>query len=93
MTAGAAEAPLVLFKTIDARSWEPPEPMVRTLELLDELPRGKKIAVLLRYEPRPLFGILRANRFRYRSKFVESGYFEVTIWHAADAPASRARPD
>lgn len=90
MNAGAAAKPLELFETIDARGWEPPQPMVRALETLDRLPRGNKIMMLLHCEPRPLFKILANNAFHYRCRFVPEGYFEVTIWHAADTAASSA---
>lgn len=93
MTAGAAPAQLELFQTIDARGWEPPEPMVRVLEALDGLPSGGKIVMLLFCQPRPLFRILKHNGFDYDCRLVPEGYFEVTIWRAAPAAASRAHPD
>ena len=77
------------FQTIDARGWEPPEPMVRVLEALGALPRGRKIVMLLHREPRPLFRILKISGFDCRSRLVPEGHFEVTIWHASDAPAPR----
>ena len=86
-------SPLEIFETIDARGWEPPEPMVRVLEALDRLPRGKKIVMLLHCEPRPLFKILTHNGFHYRCRFVPEGYFEVIIWHAADTGAASASLD
>lgn len=76
-----------------ARSWEPPEPLERVLEALDRLPRALKIVMLLHYEPRPLFKILTNNDFHYRCGFVPEGYFEVTIWHAADTLTSSADLD
>ena len=83
---------LELFQTIDARGWDPPEPMVRVLEALDALPRRSKIVVLLDREPRPLFRILKFQGFDYRSGPVPAGHFEVTIWRAADASAPRGSP-
>jgi len=81
--------PLEVFLTLDARGWEPPEPMVRMLEALDTLPSGRKIVMLLNLEPRPLFRILKWNGFDCRSRLVPEGHFEVTVWRAADATASR----
>ena len=85
---GKREPPEV-HTTLDARGWEPPEPMVRVLKALDDLPRGSKIVVLLDCEPRPLFRILKISGFDCRSRLVPEGHFEVTIWHASDAPAPR----
>lgn len=82
--------PLELFQTIDARKWNPPEPMVRVLEALERLPRAHKLVMLLRHEPRPLFGIFKANGYDYRCKFLPEGHFEVTVWHAADTLAASA---
>jgi len=81
--------PLEVFLTLDARGWEPPEPMVRVLAALDGLPRGSKIVVLLNCEPRPLFRILKIQGFSYRCGPVPEGHFEVTVWRTADIPAPR----
>jgi len=81
---------LELFETIDARGWQPPQPMVRVLDTLDRLPRAGKIVMLLHCEPRPLFKVLTNNGFHYRCRFIPEGYFEITIWHAADTEAPSA---
>lgn len=93
MNASATGNPLELFETIDARGWEPPKPMERVLDTVDRLPRGKKIVMLLHCEPRPLFQILANNGFHHRCRFVPEGYFEITIWHAADTLAASADLD
>lgn len=79
-----------VFETIDARGWQPPEPMVKALDTLERLPRGQRIVMLLHCEPRPLFRILKNNGFDYRCRFIPEGHFEVTIWHAADTLAASA---
>jgi uncharacterized protein (DUF2249 family) len=88
VTGAGSREPPELFRTLDTRGWEPPEPLVRVLEALDALPRGNKIVVLLDLEPRPLFRILKMQRFDYRSVPLPAGHFEVSIWRAADASAS-----
>ena len=88
MTAGKVGNLLKVFETIDARGWEPPQPMMRVVETLDRLPRGRKIVMLLHCEPRPLFRLLTNNGFHYRCRYLPEGHFEVTIWHAADTLAS-----
>lgn len=47
-------------------------------------------SMLLHCEPRPLFKILANSGFHHRCRFVPEGYFEVTIWHAADTLAASA---
>lgn len=81
---------LELFRAIDAREWDPPQPLERMLETVESLPRGMKVVMLAPCEPRPLFRTLRASGFDYRCKFMPQGYFEVTVWHAADTPAASA---
>jgi uncharacterized protein (DUF2249 family) len=66
---------------VDARGLEPPEPMVRVLNALDELPRGERLLMLIHIEPRPLFRVLEQNLFAYRCELKPEGHFEVTIWH------------
>lgn len=87
--AGKRELP-ELFRTLDARGWEPPEPLVRVLEALDALPPGRRILVLLDREPRPLFRILKFQGYAWRSDAVPAGHFEVSIWRAASASGSAA---
>jgi tRNA 2-thiouridine synthesizing protein A len=93
LSTGAPGKILELFETLDARGWEAPEPMMRVLELLERLPRGKKIVMLLHREPRPLFRILGNNGYHYRCRFVPDGYFEIVIWHAADTGVASASLD
>ena len=90
MTGSGTREPSEVFLKLDARGWEPPEPMVRVLEALDALPRGSKIVMLLDCEPRPLFRILKMQGYEYRCGPVPDGYFEVAIWRAADVSAAPA---
>jgi uncharacterized protein (DUF2249 family) len=89
--AGAREPPDA-FRTLDARGWEPPEPLVRVLEALDALPRGARLVVLLDLEPRPLFRILKLQGYDYRCGPHPDGHFEVAIWRAAGTSAPPDRP-
>ena len=93
MTAEKVGNLLEIFETIDARGWEPPQPMMRVVEMLDRLPRGQKIVMLLHCEPRPLFRLLANNGFHYRCRYIPEGHFEITIWHAADTLASSGNLD
>ena len=50
---------------VDARYMEPPEPFVRTMEMLDTLKPGEKMLLLLFREPHPLYKVLRQNGYTY----------------------------
>jgi len=79
---------LELHRTIDARDWEPPQQLLYIGEAVATLPRGMKIVMHVRREPRALFRMLKANGYDYRCRFEPAGHFEVTVWHAADTSAA-----
>lgn len=66
-------------QTLDVRWLEPPEPFERITEALDVLPAGGTLRVLIHREPAPLFRWLEREGFRYQSRYVEEGFFELTI--------------
>ncbi len=66
---------------LDARGLEPPEPMVRTMEALDQLAVGKKLLVLLPREPYPLYRALTVNGFSWQTTLRPDGTVEVLIQH------------
>ena len=66
---------------LDARGLEPPEPMVRTMEALDQLAVGKKLLVLLPREPYPLYRALTVNGFSWQTTLRPDGTMEVLIQH------------
>ncbi len=68
---------------IDVRNLEPPEPMVRTMEALDQLARSEKLLVLLPREPYPLYRALELNGFTWKSERRTDGTVEVLIQHQA----------
>lgn len=90
--AGSRELP-ELFRTLDARGWDPPEPLVRVLEALDALPSGRRILVLLDCEPRPLFRILKLQGYTWHCGPDPAGHFEVSVWRAAGASARAGKAD
>ena len=65
---------------VDARYMEPPEPFVRTMEMLDTLKPGEKMLLLLFREPHPLYKVLRQNGYAYEAELVSDGTFEILIW-------------
>jgi uncharacterized protein (DUF2249 family) len=66
---------------IDARDLEPPEPMVRTMEALDQLGEHERLLVLLPREPYPLYRALEINDFSWLTERRPDGTVEVLIQH------------
>jgi len=66
---------------VDARYLEPPEPFVRTMEMLDTLKPGEKMLLLLFREPHPLYKVLSQNGYSWESELQADGTFEILIWH------------
>jgi len=64
---------------LDARGLQPPEPLERVLDALDEVTPGKRLRMLVDREPLPLYRILERNGLRYRSTVRDDGSFEVAI--------------
>jgi uncharacterized protein (DUF2249 family) len=64
---------------VDARYLEPPEPFVRTMEMLDSLKPGERMLLLLFREPHPLYKVLRQNGYTYESEQSPDGTFEILI--------------
>lgn len=67
-------------QVIDARYMEPPDPFVKTMEVLDTLKPGEHMLLLLFREPHPLYRVLAENGHRYEANLVADGTFEITIW-------------
>ena len=67
-------------RIVDARYLEPPEPFVRTMEMLDTLQPGESMMLLLFREPHPLYRVLRQNGHDYETALQDDGTFEILIW-------------
>ncbi|MES2017617.1 MAG: DUF2249 domain-containing protein [Pseudomonadota bacterium] len=67
---------------LDARGLEPPEPLERVLDALEQLAVGERLCMLIEREPRPLYRILLNNGFAYKTESGPGLPYEVTIWHA-----------
>ena len=65
---------------VDARYLEPPEPFVRTMELLDTLAPGERMLLLLFREPHPLYRVLQKNGYSHETELLADGTFEILIW-------------
>ena len=66
---------------IDGRGLEPPEPLVRTLEALDQIGPAETLLVLLPHEPYPLYRALQLNGFSWQTTRRPDGPVEVLIQH------------
>lgn len=64
---------------LDARYLEPPEPFVKTMDMLATLPPGQSMLLLLFREPHPLYRVLQQDGYRYRSQLQDDGTFEILI--------------
>ena len=64
---------------LDARRLSPPEPFIRTLELLSGLKSGERLHVLLSREPYPLYQFLQENGILWESSALPNGEFEIII--------------
>ncbi|NWG31423.1 MAG: DUF2249 domain-containing protein [Rhodocyclaceae bacterium] len=76
MTAAVSPA-----RIIDGREMQPPEPLEKTLEALDGLPRGEELLLLLYCHPLPLFNILRNHGFVWQEDILDDGTHEIRIRH------------
>lgn len=65
---------------VDARFMEPPEPFVKTMEMLDTLKDGEKMLLLLYREPHPLYKVLKQNGHAYETELMPDGTYEILIW-------------
>lgn len=64
---------------VDARYMEPPEPFVATMEMLDTLPPGGQMHLLLFREPHPLYRVLSQNGHTWKTELQPDGTFDILI--------------
>lgn len=79
----SASPPTVItqpLKVLDCRGLEPPEPLERVLTAISQLGTDEQVLMLIDREPRPLYRILRDNRYGHKTDLNEQGWFEVLIW-------------
>lgn len=64
---------------IDGRELQPPEPLEKTLEAMEQLEEGEDILLLLYCQPHPLFNVLRNNGYAWTDDLLEDGTREIRI--------------
>lgn len=67
------------IQVLDARYFEPPEPFVQTMEMLDQLVLGESMRLLLFREPYPLYQVLKRNGHRWQATLLPDGTFDILI--------------
>lgn len=78
---------------LDVRGLEPPEPMVRTLEALERLPRGKTLLQINVRVPQFLIPRLLERGFSYEVREQSEELVRIFIRHASgDEPAAEESP-
>ena len=65
---------------LDVRGMEPPDPLYRVLETIDDFAIGDTLTLVIDCEPLPLFRILDRNGYAYRSEPGSESLRRVTIW-------------
>lgn len=73
---------------LDVRGLEPPEPMVRTLEALEELPRGGTLVQINARVPQFLLPRLEERGFTYDIREQDPDLVRVFITHRSESDAS-----
>jgi uncharacterized protein (DUF2249 family) len=67
---------------IDGRGMEPPEPLQRALQALDELAVGDDLLLLLYCQPHPLFAALKQRDCTWSEALRADGTREIRIQRA-----------
>jgi hypothetical protein len=68
-----------IWRLVDARWLEPPEPMERVLAALDTLRPAEGVRFLIHREPLPLYSVLKQMGFSHHTRMIEDGCYEISI--------------
>lgn len=69
---------------VDVHELQPPEPMHKILDALDQLIDGQYLKVIHRMQPFPLYDILLDNGFKYKVTDGSISAFDIYIWRSKD---------
>jgi len=72
---------------LDAVEMEPPEPLVRALEMVENLGKGDYLRMRHRLEPCLLYDNLKKRGFSFITCSGGDAAYEIFIWREADAEA------
>lgn len=68
-----------IFKTIDGRGLEPPEPFELTMDALESCDPSESVLLLLSREPFPLYRALERNGYSRETRHAIDGTVEILI--------------
>jgi hypothetical protein len=71
-----------LRRVIDGRDMQPPEPLEKTLEGIDQLGEDDELLLLVYCHPTPLFNILRNHGYVWQEDVLADGTHEIRIRRA-----------
>jgi len=75
---------------LDVSDLEPPEPLLRALAALEQLPEGHFLRMIHRMKPRLLYERLPELGFQADTRQGKDGRCEVYLWREGDAEAAQA---
>jgi hypothetical protein len=78
---------------LDAMDMEPPEPLVRTLELIENLDKGDYVRFRHQRDPFLLYDNLKQRNFSFITCTGSDVAVEVFIWREGDAEAQSVVQD
>ena len=73
-------------RVLDVSDLEPPEPLERILDALDQLGNGDWLHVRHRREPFPLYGFLQRLGYAWQTERTGETAFDILIWPATSQP-------
>jgi len=71
-------------RVLDVLWMEPPEPLERTLEAIENLPPNESLRLLIHRAPKMLYPILQEWGFAYETIQCQDGTYEILIRHKED---------
>lgn len=71
------------LQELDVRDLLPPEPFMRIMAALSELPPNASLLVLIHREPLPLYEVLREQGYLWQTSPQAGGEFQILIRQAA----------
>ena len=68
------------IRTVDGRDLPVPEPLELALDALAGLRGDEQLRLLIHREPLMLYDLLRGGGYRWESRMLAEGHFEIMIW-------------
>ena len=69
-----------MMQLLDTSELAPPEPMMRVVDTLADMPEGDWLRVTHSREPKPLYLVLRQMHYCWQTVRRDDGRYEVDIW-------------